>query len=131
MQDRAVESGLGVDLELVHVEPVRAQELHARLDQARMAREPSEDLVPSLDVKCRARGVRALLAHHLGPIRRQQAGDLAIEEVHLLGREQARQEYESLLLEFGDLGWRELHGRSPQQPNFARLWPSPAGDTRG
>jgi len=114
LPDRAVEGRLRIDLELVHVEPVGAQQLHARLDQARMARQAREGLVPGLHIEGRSRGVGALLAHDLGSIRRQQAGNLAVEDAHLLGSKQAGQEQIALLIELGDLGGRQFHRLSPR-----------------
>ena len=53
MPDVAVERHLAVDLELVHVD-VFAEELHDRLDHARMARELGEGIA----VRCAAKLVR-------------------------------------------------------------------------
>src|ERR1700722_4840650 len=117
---RAIERRLGVDLELVHVEPVGAKELHAGLDQARMARQNLEYRVPGLDVEGAARRSGILLVDHLRPLLREDARQLVADERHLFGRKHRGQEQIALFLEFRDLGWRELHG-----PNLPKTWPPP------
>jgi hypothetical protein len=102
LPDVAVEGGLAVDLELVHVQ-LLAEELHHRLDHARVAREPRERLAVHVRGEIGAHRIAALLAHVLGTPHRIEARHLVGERFDLLGREERREEEVAVPVEGGDL----------------------------
>ena len=77
LPDVAVEGGLAVDLELVHVD-VFAEELHDRLDHARMARQRRERIAVQVRGEVGAHHVAGLLAHVLGAALRIERGTSSV-----------------------------------------------------
>ena len=107
----AVERGLRVDLELMHVE-LFAEHLLDRPDQPRMRAQQAERLVVGVRGEGGARRAR-LLAPDLLAIGAEDRLRLVAQHRHLLGREQVRQEQVALLVELLKLLLAECHRIDP------------------
>ena len=110
LPDLAVERGLGVHLVLVHVHGA-VNELHDRLDEARVAPEAAERLVVGMG---RERGARdaARLAPHLVAVEGVDLVGGGPQHRRLLGREARGEEQVALLVEPLELVWGQLHDES-------------------
>src|SRR6266480_1671083 len=108
LPDVAVESHLAVNLELVHIQ-LFAEQLHDRLDHARMARELRERQAVHVRGEVRAHRVTALLANVLRPALGVEPRHLVYEDFDLAPREQAGKKEVAIALEPPDLFLTEFH----------------------
>jgi hypothetical protein len=108
LPDVAVERGLAVDLELVHVD-VFPEDLPHRLHHARVPRELGEGIAVHVRGEVGAHDVARLLADVLGPPLRVQGRHLVGEDADLVLREQAREEEEARAVELVELLLGESH----------------------
>jgi len=108
LPDVAVERGLPVDLELVHVHRL-AEDLHDGPDHPRMARQARERLAVQVRREVGADGIAAFLAHVLPPLLGVEPRDLVGQQANLLRREEAREEKVALAIETLELLGVQLH----------------------
>ena len=106
----AFERGLGVDLELVHVD-VAAEDLLHGLDQARVRGEPAVRFVVRLASERGARHAAALLAHDLLPFQLEDLVAVLAQHAHFVGREPVGKEEISVHVEGAELFGGQLHRR--------------------
>ncbi len=111
LPDVAVELGFGVDLELMHVDPL-AEHLLDGVDHARVAAEDRERLVVGVGRKRRARGA-VLLAPDLRTVAGEHGSAFLAQDGDLFGGEQLGQEQPAFGLELLDLGLGQMHGFAP------------------
>ena len=108
LPDLAIEGGLRVDFELMHIHWL-AEELLERLDEARVAAEDGEGLVISVGGEGRARRAR-FLAPDLLPVGVENTLCLRAQDGHLLLRKAIGKHEVPELVEVLQLFGCELHG---------------------
>jgi hypothetical protein len=108
---RAVERRFGIDLELVHVDPA-IEDLHDRLDQARVGGQPAERLAVGMRGEGRARGA-VFLAPDLRALQLIEPPRFFAQDGRLVGREVIGKKEISRLAELGQLRVAQSHDGTP------------------
>ena len=105
----ARECHLGVDLGLLDVEPIGAEDLSGGLDESRVLAEAGVDVAPEVQAHGGPDLAARLLPDVRGRVLGEQRRNLGAQSLDLSPREQRGQDEEPVRVEVGELVCREPH----------------------